>query len=188
LKRREITIITAGLLVGAGLAVIIFYSVNLPSKHPDPNKLIEGVSIPVSAAQNEIAPDFQLQGLDGEIKNLSEIQDKITIINFWATWCEPCKVEMTLFEKLYNSHEQELEIWGVNFDEPEERVQKFIEKYEVSFPILLDPGGEVQALYRVRGYPTTYILDREGIVRFHHIGLLTENQLTGYLSQLGVFE
>jgi peroxiredoxin len=188
LKRREITIITAGLLVGAGLAVIIFYSVNLPSKHPDPNKLIEGVSIPVSAAQDEIAPDFQLQGLDGEIKNLSEIQDKITIINFWATWCEPCKVEMTLFEKLYNSHEQELEIWGVNFDEPEERVQKFIEKYEVSFPILLDPGGEVQALYRVRGYPTTYILDREGIVRFHHIGLLTEAQLNGYLNQLEVFE
>jgi peroxiredoxin len=58
----------------------------------------------------------------------------------------------------------------------------------VSFPILLDPGGKVQKMYRVRGYPTTYILDREGIVRFHHIGLLTEAQLNGYLNQLEVFE
>ena len=188
MKRKDIIIITAGLLVGAGLAVLIYFIVNSPGSRPDPNKLLEGVDVPVFSAQDEIAPDFQLQGLDGGTRRLSGIRDKITIINFWATWCEPCKVEMPLFEHYYNTHRNDLEIWGVNFDEPEQRVQNFIEQNEVSFPILLDPGGKVQKMYRVRGYPTTYILDREGIVRFHHIGLITEAQLTGYLNQLEVFE
>ena len=75
-----------------------------------------------------------------------------------------------------------------NFDEPPQQVENFVEEYELSFPILLDPGGKVQNLYRVRGYPTTYVVDQEGVIRFHHIGLITEDQLGSYLEKLGESE
>jgi len=92
---------------------------------------------------------------------------------------------MPFFEELYSSSQNKLEILAVNFDEPSQQVQQFAEEYQLSFPILLDPGGNVQNLYRVRGYPTTFMLDEEGIVRYHHIGLITEGQLDQYLSELG---
>ena len=83
--------------------------------------------------------------------------------------------------------DSDLEILAVNFDESEQDVSKFVEEFGLSFPVLLDPGGEVQNLYRVRGYPTTFVVNEEGIVLFHHIGLFTEGQLDSYLTQLGVF-
>jgi hypothetical protein len=82
----------------------------------------------------------------------------------------------------------ELAILAVNFDEPADQVQAFADEFGLSLPVLLDPGAEVQALYRVRGYPTTYGVDLEGNVQFIHIGLMTEDQMDGYLAELGVGE
>jgi peroxiredoxin len=67
-------------------------------------------------------------------------------------------------------------------------VQQFVDEYNLHFPILLDPGGNIQKLYRVRGYPTTLIVDNNGIIRYHHIGLITEEQLDHYLVEMGAFE
>jgi peroxiredoxin len=141
-----------------------------------------------SAAVGAPAPDFELNNLANEAIRLSNLQGKIVVINFWATWCEPCKVEMPFFEQLYGSSKNQLEILAVNFDEPPQQVKQFSEEFQLSFPVLLDPGGNVQELYRVRGYPTTFILDEEGIVRFHHIGLITEGQLLHYLDEMGAYE
>ncbi len=79
-----------------------------------------------------------------------------------------------------------LQVLAVNFDEPLDAVTAFGESFGLSFPLLLDPGGHIQQLYRVRGYPSSYFVDREGVIRIVHIGLMTEGQLDGYLSELGI--
>lgn len=188
MKRKEFLILTAGLLVGAGLAIFIYFARDLSNDDAGQFDELPGVSLPESAAVGAPAPDFELNNLANEPIRLSDLRGKIVVINFWATWCEPCKVEMPFFEELYSSSQKKLEILAVNFDEPSQQVQQFAEEYQLSFPILLDPGGNVQNLYRVRGYPTTFMLDEEGIVRYHHIGLITEGQLDQYLSELGANE
>lgn len=181
-------VVSAGLLIGAGLAVFLFFGLNFSGTNPDSNDEILGVSLPESAAVGSAAPDFDLNKLNGENIKLSDLRGKIVVINFWATWCEPCKIEMPFFEKLYQDQNSELELLAINFDEPPQQVQQFVDDYELSFPILLDPGAEVQKLYRVRGYPTTFVVDEEGVISFHHIGLITEEQLSHYLTQLGASE
>ena len=188
MKQKEFLILTAGLLVGAGLAIFIYFALDQSNDDAGQFDQLPGVSLPESAAVGSPAPDFELNNLANETIRLSDLRGKIVVINFWATWCEPCKVEMPFFEELYSSSQEKLEILAVNFDEPSQQVQQFAEEYQLSFPILLDPGGNVQNLYRVRGYPTTFMLDEEGIVRYHHIGLITEGQLDQYLSELGANE
>lgn len=82
--------------------------------------------------------------------------------------------------------DQGLSVLAINFDEPREDVQEFSDRLGLTFPVLLDPGGEVQALYRVRGYPTTFIVDRDGLIRTEHIGILSEANVSGYLADLGL--
>ncbi|UCF29331.1 MAG: redoxin domain-containing protein [Chloroflexota bacterium] len=188
MKRNEFLVIAAGLFVGAGLALFIYYVLGLRDANPEEIEEIPGVNLPESASIGSRAPEFELVDLDGQTMKLSEMRGKIVVINFWATWCEPCKVEMPFFEKLHQKELENLEILGINFDEPPLQVEQFVEDYDLHFTILLDPGGKVQQVYRVRGYPTTLIVDGDGIIRYHHIGLITEDQLEHYLSDLGEFE
>jgi peroxiredoxin len=95
---------------------------------------------------------------------------------------------MPFFEELSRNSQSTVEILAVNFDEPPQQVEQFVNEYKLSFPVLLDPGGKVQSLYRVRGYPTTFVVDEAGSIQFHHVGLITESQLDHYLTQLGVDE
>ena len=185
MKRNDLLLLAAGLLVGAGLAIFVFYVLDLGNDNAGEVEEIEGVSLPVSAAVGSSAPDFELVGIKDETIKLSDLRGKIVVLNFWATWCEPCKVEMPYFEELYQSEGSDLAILGVNFDVPPDQVKQFVDQFQLSFPILLDPGGEVQNLYRVRGYPTTFIVDEQGIVQYHHIGLITEDQLEHYLTEMG---
>jgi len=188
LKRNDIMILTAGLLVGAGLAIFIYFGLDLADKNNRNVDEIPGVSLPESAAVGSKAPDFELTNLANESIKLSELRGKIVVINFWATWCEPCKVEMPFFEELFRNSQSTVEILAVNFDESPQQVEQFVNEYKLSFPVLLDPGGTVQNSYRVRGYPTTFVVDEAGLIQFHHIGLITESQLEQYLTQLGVNE
>ena len=80
----------------------------------------------------------------------------------------------------------DLAVLAVNFDESPERVQAFVDELGLTFPTLLDPGGDIQLLYQVRGYPTTYLVDEEGTIQIVHIGFMNEDQLDGYLTELGL--
>ncbi|HZD55102.1 MAG TPA: redoxin domain-containing protein, partial [Anaerolineales bacterium] len=181
-----IAIILAGLAIGAGLGVLIFFGFGDVNSIP---------GIQILARQNESrpapevdapAPDFELDTLSGEAVRLSDYRGKTVLLNFWATWCAPCRLEMPAMQSRFEEHKSDLAVLGINFDEPESDVQAFAQELGLTFTILLDPGGEVQKLYRIRGYPSTYFLDADGVVRIEHIGVMTEDQLDGYLSQLGV--
>ena len=113
-----------------------------------------------------IAPDFKLRNLNGNYESLSNYRGEVVVLNFWATWCVPCRVEMPSFEKLYRRYRSEgVTVLAITLDKnSEERIQTFVDEYGLSFPILLDDKSEVERLYPSMTIPFTYVIDREGRV------------------------
>lgn len=115
--------------------------------------------------ERENAPPFALSDLEGKKVRLSDFQGRIVFLNFWATWCEPCKEEIPAMEKLYRDLKSDsFVIVGVNVKEGKKPVQKFVRDFTVTFPVLLDTEGEVGLLYGAWGLPTTYIIGKKGEV------------------------
>jgi len=133
-----------------------------------------------------LAPDFALSSISGEMIQLNQLQGKPVLINFWATWCAPCVIEMPNIQKYYKEFDHQFEVLAVNAGEKNLTVEQFANALGIEFPVLLDPDNKIQLLYRVRGYPTTYVLDADGIIRAQHIGLLGESQIEEYLALVGV--
>jgi peroxiredoxin len=132
-----------------------------------------------------IAPDFELTDLEGDIHRLSDYRGKVVLLNFWATWCGPCRREMTTFQAEYEgSGGDELAVLAINNDEPEDLILFFIDGLDLTFPILLDPGAKVQEQYRIQRYPASFFVDPDGVIRFIHLGLLTDKQLEDYLVKI----
>lgn len=118
------------------------------------------------------APNFRLPTLNGETMSLASLSGKIVFINFWATWCTPCKAEMPSMEALYQDYkDQGLEILAVSNDIEGARViRPFVEEMGLSYPILLDPDFRVDDKYLVRSVPTTVLVDRDGIITHRIVG------------------
>jgi peroxiredoxin len=131
-----------------------------------------------------LAPEIALLSLPGDQLRLSALRGQVVLINFWATWCGPCKLEMPAIQARYN--DGGFAVLAVDFNEPADQVQIFVDDLDLSFPILLDPGGQVQELYRVRGYPTTFFVDADGVIQILHIGEMSADTLDNYLVQMGV--
>jgi peroxiredoxin len=127
---------------------------------------------PAAPEMGRLAPDFTLPDLSGTPVRLAGFQGKkVVLINFWATWCGPCREEMSTLERLSRSRREALEVLGVNLDRGSAaKVRVFVRELGISFAILLDPDLAVARLYRVRGLPTSFVVDRDGIVRYREIG------------------
>ncbi len=130
------------------------------------------------------APEFTLQNLDGETVSLSDLRGEVVLVNFWATWCGPCVEEMPTIEARYQ--QGGFEVLAVDFDEPADLVASFMEEIGVDLPVLLDPHGLVQRRYQVRGYPTSFFIDEQGIIRILQIGPMNAAQLDAHLAEMGV--
>lgn len=110
-----------------------------------------------------IAAGFTLGDLSGSLVRLRDFRGKVVFLNFWATWCIPCRAEMRAMERLYQDlHRKGLVVLAVNFQDDPEAVRAFREELRLTFPIALDRTGTAAAAYRVRALPTGFILDREG--------------------------
>jgi thiol-disulfide isomerase/thioredoxin len=128
------------------------------------------------------APDFTLTSLNGEAVTLSELRGKTVVLNFWASWCAPCRQEMPLLQATYEAYGGDgLEVLAVNMGEEGNRVEGFAEDMAVAFPVFADEQTSVGTLYRIRGAPTTYFVDRDGIVRQRYVGQLTTGMLGSIL-------
>lgn len=184
--RRELLIILAGLVIGTGLGVLILFGTGVGKNLFGARMILAGDEAFFIPTVDALAPDFQLVSLSGDTVRLSDLRGKPVLINFWATWCGPCLLEMPAIQSRFDRYQSEFAVLAVNFDEPIEQVQPYVEQLGLTFDVLLDPAGEVQRLYRVRGYPTTYLVDAEGVIRIQHIGLMSEEQLDRYIAHLGV--
>jgi peroxiredoxin len=133
----------------------------------------------------QLAPDFILQFSDGKKTRLSDWQGQPVVLNFWATWCAPCKEEMPEFVAAYERYRDDgLVILGVNAQESAGQAAGFMRQYAMTFPVALDARGDVQQLYNVRGLPTTVFIDREGRVTERWAGLLNERMLEELLAEI----
>ena len=130
--------------------------------------------------------DFTLTDLVGNTWTLKEQRGKVVVLNFWATWCPPCRKEMPDLEKLYQQFkDQGLVILAIS-DEDAGKVKPFIAQQKVTYPILLDPGRKVNELYQIEGIPKTFVYDRNGKLAAQSIDMRTRRQFLEMLAQAGL--
>jgi peroxiredoxin len=134
--------------------------------------LLTGCSTPVEAPEiGKAAPGFRLTDIDGQSISLSDFRGEPVLLNFWATWCGPCRMEMPYIQEVYDERsEPGLVILAINIGESLTTVEEFMRDYNLSFPVLLDLEGNVAEKYNIRGIPTTYFIDSDGIIRDIMIG------------------
>jgi len=120
-----------------------------------------------------LAPDFTLPNLDGQMVRLSDFRgNKAVLLNFWATWCAPCRLEMPTMDTAYQEYKgRDLEVLAISLDAGSKSVVKnFMQELKLDFPVLLDPDMEVLRLYRMVGIPASFLIDKQGIVRHREVG------------------
>jgi len=133
--------------------------------------VVAATSLASSGLEGQVAPDFALKSSSGENMRLSEFRGDVVMINFWATWCGPCRQEMPLLDELYTRYERVgFNLLGVNIDDDSRRAMQMIEELGVNFPVLFDARKEVSKLYEVEAMPVTVLVDRDGNVRYVHHG------------------
>ena len=186
-SKSPLRIVLAGLLGGLAIGLVIIFGI--PGAEPTQRNGIldgsgQGYSRPLVG---QPAPEFSSITADGDPISLADYSGQIRLLNFWATWCGPCEIEMPYLQDRYTRwRDAGLVILAVNFDESAEVVAAYGRDLNLDFPLILDPGGEIQQSYLVRGYPTSYLVDRDGAIIDVHVGLLTEQTLDRWLASVGL--
>ena len=146
------------------------------------------------ASKGEMAPDFTLETLSGETMTLADLKGKKVILNFWATWCGPCRKEMPHLQNYYEDYAEKdnaviiaanttYNEYGAK-DNRKENVQAFLDSLDVTFPVLLMPDDSIIKQYEVLTIPSTFMIDSEGRIQHHIVGPLDEKAIRDYVTQL----
>lgn len=140
----------------------------------------------------EVAPSFELSDLTGATINLSDFKGKIVILNFWASWCPPCREEMPHMQSFYEKNkENDIEIIAVNLtnlDSGQQAIEQFVQDYGLTFPVLLDEKGNVGIMYEIMTIPTSYILDAEGRIFQKIIGSMDEQIMDDIVNAIRMYD
>ncbi len=132
-----------------------------------------------------LAPDFSLKGLDGQTVKMSELRGKPVMVNFWATWCPPCREEMPDLQKAYQKYRGEGMVFlGIDMQEDPETVRKFVQQNGYDWTFVVDSDAQVARTYQASAIPTSYFVDRNGIIRDTQIGAVTPALLDAKLSKI----
>lgn len=176
-------IIIIAVIGGIIWAVSDFVMSNNDTKETTPKTEVENISpeseTEVGLEQGNQAPDFELENVDGETVRLSELRGEKILLNFWATWCPPCRAEMPDMQK-YHEEDNDGIILAVNLLETEQsfrQVDDFLQEYGITFQILIDENTEVASLYNAFALPTSYLIDAEGIIHTKAIGTINYDYL-----------
>lgn len=135
-------------------------------------------SKPGKLAVGRKAPNFTYKDLGGEIKELKDLKGKVVLLRFWADWCPICTAEMPIIEKYYReTKDKGFIVLAVNFKQPENKVRAYMDKLNLSFPVALDPNGEISEQYQVRGLPWNFVINKEGILKDILVGEIANEQM-----------
>jgi len=150
--------------------------------------LINGCSLSSDAGPGigNPAPDFQLHDIEGQTITLSNLRGSPVILNFWASWCGPCKHEMPFIQQIYEDWQSEgVILLSINFRETYSVATQFMESNELSFPVLFDTDGTVGLDYKVSGIPTTFFIDKGGSIQAQKLGSFTSvTEIENYLIKI----
>ncbi len=142
---------------------------------------------PVGLAEGNRAPDFAITTLAGEDIDLSDLRGKAVLLNFWGTWCGPCRREMPEFQKVYDEWSgRGFEILAISYNDTEAAMAAFRDEFGLSFPLALDGSGEINDAYAIQTRPSSYLIDQQGVIQARHFGIMVESQLNQLLA--GILE
>lgn len=165
----------------AGLAIALAIAGLLLSLKDEP----EGLRPQPSVTAKEAAPDFKLALLDGGNFQLGSHKGKPVLINFFASWCLPCGEEMPAIEKMVHEYGSRGVVFlGVSTDDTDANASNFVKKHGVTFAVGIDKSTEIQKAYGLYGIPTTYFIDKQGLVNYFHSGSVTEELMRHELDKL----
>ena len=185
--RTPLLIAGGGLLIGLAVGLIVLFGLPTPGEVSITAPRGPGTPEVIGASPytGAVAPDFKLQDLGGNTITLADAKGHPLLINFWATWCVPCRIEMPAIESRYQSLKSKgLLVYAIDDAESKDVVQAYVESLDLTFTILLDPDSAVNDLYQIRGYPTSFFIDGDGQIWVIHIGAMTEAQLDDNLSKI----
>jgi thiol-disulfide isomerase/thioredoxin len=184
-------LLLAGATLGAGAGAALWFAPGSPAPIPPlsstarPNAAITAVPAPIVGAP---APGFSLGDLRGRSLALSSLRGRAVLLNFWATWCEPCREELPMLDGIARKYAENLSVIGVETGDPGDAVRSFTDPLALtSITILLDPSFAARDLYLVRGLPTSFFIDSGGTVRRIKIGTLDSAETDTILAGMGVF-
>ena len=174
MRQNNLMLAAALVLILGGLGTLIWMSLKTAAPKPTTNSY----GAPALAQQGGTVTDFSLGSLDDGQIALADYEGEVIIMNFWATWCPPCRAEMPGLNRFYEAHQDEgLVILAINEQEDEATVRPFIQANNFSFPVLLDAQGRVASQYSTRSFPTTFIIDRDGVIQHVQTGEISEREL-----------
>lgn len=172
MKRRRLVMRSIILLVlGAAVAYSLYANLTKDNKQ--------------KVAVGDMAPDFALVDMQGNKHRLSEYRGQGVFLNFWGTWCPPCKKEMPYINNQYHQYkDQGVQVLTVDIQEPELTVQQFAERLKLDFPIMIDTDKEVMTTYGIDLLPATFLIDKNGKVVKYHTGELTEYKVKEFMEKI----
>lgn len=152
----------------------------------DQTSTTSAANLEPAAIKGHPAPDFALQTLEGKTIRLSDYKGKPVLVNFWATWCGPCRAEFPDFQKAWTDNADKLVIIGINNTSTDDKTQvpAFLDEFGVTYPIVLDESGDTAKAYNILGLPTSIFIDRDGVVREIFTGPLNKAYIEAKLGEL----
>ena len=153
------------------IILVIFLVLYLNDKNKFPKQENVGVKLGL------YAPDFESEYLNGTKVSLYELRGKPVILNFWATWCPPCVREMPRLEEFYQKHKNEIILIGINLGEKDSTIERFLQRVNVTFPIVKDKNKTIEKSYNLLIRPSTFFIDKKGIIVDKRLGEISKEEL-----------
>lgn len=175
-----------GIIIIALLVTFVINQDQIPANPPASNQTPPTAQPPTAPKTDvQVAPDFTLTNLNGEEVSLSDYRGQNVYLNFWASWCPPCRAEMPDMEEIHQEYQDKgLVVLTVNLAESKDTVQKFITANDFTFPVLLDPKNEAAKLYKITSIPVSVFINKDGVIAEKRVGMLTKKQMEELIQSL----
>lgn len=172
------------ILVGMGIIILTAIGLFLSTNQGEAQEEIFGLTFPPTEV-NQPAPDLTLLDLDGKEVSLTDFKGEVILVNNWATWCPPCRLEMPEFRVYFENHQdQGFQVVAIEAGQPENEVRTFVEQLKLDFVILLDPENKSLVTFQNSSLPNSFVIDRKGNLRLAWLGAINEATLEEYVTPL----